>query len=388
MPILASYSPRLETWQQQKQENEQKLGKNLYDAFNSGSAIDNLRAVVMRGVSAMLNDTSDLPGNACGEEKFLDVWKRTSGPSANGLRELTDPRQRPLTATDCADLIRLIGVWLEKGGSTSIQNFNFAFRPGVSPSQVRPGFDNDAQSSVWRQPGKDKPDELAPRDRGTPADKKIESHLLPFTPYQPTGDKSVCGMTLKRARRNSTVLKIDRMFGLLPGADISGTTTDATLVIEAYGADTLFAAYYLLPLGAIVYNFHHTLIEVALSLSLNRCLEGDGYRIGFYTSLTPKGGRYPTELSTLPKILAEAENAGNNRHFLVWYEGSRPAGFVQFYKDDLAALRSSALSLGTAVLAESQSLSAYPTKSEVLGLFKRLAPELYGKVGDIKRVHI
>ncbi len=50
------------------------------------------------------------------------------------------------------------------------------------------------------------------------------------------------------------------------------------MALETWGHNNISEAYYLLPIGTIVHNNHHALIEVALALSINGVID---YRIGF-----------------------------------------------------------------------------------------------------------
>jgi hypothetical protein len=88
-------------------------------------------------------------------------------------------------------------------------------------------------------------------------------------------------------------------------------------------------------------------------------------------------------------MLTSAEASGDNRHFLLWYQGNQPAGFVQFLKEDVSLFRASGLSDGLRVLGCAQRLSPYPKKDEVFALIKELAPDIHGKLGkDTGRVRL
>jgi hypothetical protein len=115
-------------------------------------------------------------------------------------------------------------------------------------------------------------------------------------------------------RDMSTVNRIDRVFGLVPLADISGTTTDTVYFLERFAAPARDTVFYLLPLGTIVALGHHSLLEVALSLSINRIVD---YRIGFHTSLLPAGAVQAA--GRIRSALTAAETSPRNRHMLVYY---------------------------------------------------------------------
>jgi hypothetical protein len=133
----------------------------------------------------------------------------------------------------------------------------------------------------------------------------------------------------------STLNKIDRVYGLVQGADISGTTTDSIYFIRRFGGAALGPVYQLLPLATIVAGAHHSVLEVALSLSLNRIVD---YHIGFYTSLMPAGAG--AGAGEIRRALAAAESSPMNRHMLVYYHAAGlVAGCFLFDGQDLWGFR-------------------------------------------------
>lgn len=189
-----------------------------------------------------------------------------------------------------------------------------------------------AQKAVWKQ-------EPGGRYRGGWKD-GIEEHIKPLL-----GPASSPGMASKRSLDGSTVLKVDRLFGLLRGADISGSTSEAASILERWGADVLHCAYYLLPMATLVYNGHHTLLEVALTLSLNGICD---YRIGFYASLLPDDA--PAELEAIVAALNDAQ--AEAEHFVVYFENSQPAGCLLFDQGwEKSLLRTSSFGRATDMLA-------------------------------------
>lgn len=96
------------------------------------------------------------------------------------------------------------------------------------------------------------------------------------------------GITKSKLAEYDTVRKIDGMFALPEGASISGTTADS---IFCTGKDAtkkkLTGWLQLLPIATMVSQYHHTLLECALTLTLNKKVQ---YRIGFYRSLAPLEG--------------------------------------------------------------------------------------------------
>lgn len=71
--------------------------------------------------------------------------------------------------------------------------------------------------------------------------------------------------------------KMDRVFGLMKGATISGTTTDNIYFLNKFCKAVKDPILYLLPVGAIAGGGHHSLLEVALPLTMNGLID---YSIG------------------------------------------------------------------------------------------------------------
>lgn len=144
---------------------------------------------------------------------------------------------------------------------------------------------------------------------------------------------TVTGITRWKLKAGSTVGSMDQLFGLPKGADISGTTADATYALETlmniiYAKEInqalqtkkiwIEAPYImLLPLVSMVSQYHHTILECALTLTT---LDYIKYAIGFYTTLHPnmrevkKGG----VAKELYDILEKYEQDRRNLHMLVF----------------------------------------------------------------------
>lgn len=172
----------------------------------------------------------------------------------------------------------------------------------------------------------------------------------------------------KRATGDSNVLKLDRILGLITGADISGTTADTVFALETIGINYLTAAYYMLPLATIVHNNHHALIEVALALSMNGVLD---YHIGFYDTLLPKGtGVVPSELEGVEEILDDADRDYRNRYFVVYYDDrGNVAGCIVMSRSEAWDLRYKMCFQATRLLDKAPSLPLCPSRDTVLSLF-------------------
>jgi hypothetical protein len=241
-----------------------------------------------------------------------------------------------------------------------------AYRPGV---QTGAGNWKQEVENVWAD-NKGKFQGLpARRDRGP--GQTIESNILPYM-RDPKAFSGMGGIPAKpaigkRARGQSNILKLDRLFGLITGADISGTTTDTVFALEVWGSELLTAAYYMLPLATIVHNNHHSLIEVALAMTLDGTIN---YDVGFYTTLRPKGCTLPPELSKIGEILATAEVSSLNQHFLLYYENgaTQPSGCIRFTPDEVNWLKAFGFWRGRRLLRRAPSLPSFPTLETVRSL--------------------
>ena len=306
----------LDTMCRERQAAEQRLAKQLYKAFSEGVALKKIQEVGARVVNEMLEAQDSILGSVI--IKFggdLDIFNRFKT-----LQEVL-AGQANLTPGDIADIIFLCGEWVLAGGGTKnkwpAKEVQGAYKVGVTqtePKKGQPGwmaqYADDANKAVWKA-------EVGGRHRGDwtgGVEKHIQADL---------GPASKPGISIKRSLEGSTVLKVDRLFGLLRGADISGSASEGASILERWGSDLLHSAYYLLPLASLVYNGHHTILEVALTMSLNKIMD---YHIGFYSSLLPDNA--PPELDNIVAALQDAEDRAD--HFVVFFKDSQPAGCLLF----------------------------------------------------------
>jgi len=187
-------------YRQAKQTNEQELAERLYKTFNSGMALTKLRTVVGLALNEMVEGRYDPDPfvdrinrvKALSEENSLAVWTNHGNAGAGEFSlarinaEFNGPRKAAnYSASDCADLIRLIGCWVEKVGG-DLNAVKKAYRPGVLPFPAAHGGPAGwamlraevARRAVWRTQG-----EAAPRDRGRPG----AAFLTSKTTFVPLG---------------------------------------------------------------------------------------------------------------------------------------------------------------------------------------------------------
>jgi hypothetical protein len=123
----------------------------------------------------------------------------------------------------------------------------------------------------------------------------------------------------------STVGRMERMFGLLDlaekseGADISGTTADQVYFLKYFSRETnvpIDPILYLLPVATLVAPYHHSILEVALTLSFKGIID---YTAGLYDTLKPlEQTKY---MDLINDILRPMANDPRNSFMLVHYTG-------------------------------------------------------------------
>jgi len=391
MPRILS-AQEAKTYSIEKQVVEAELAKALYNAFNRGTPLFNLQRLARGCMKAMLDGELAPLYAACHIEDKLGVWKKIGYASPSSLRAFYDRGAAQsvgtFDASEVSDIIRLFGQWVEGntdpqkalvtdggvaragliGGKetdeweqelTPANAVKDAYRPGV---MVGAGSWKREVENVWGdQKGRFKGMEVARRDRGKGT--AVEPHI-----DLRENKKDFAGIQDKRAKGHSNVLKIDRMFGLLTGADISGTTADTVYALEMLGADYLSAAYYMLPLATIVHKLHHSLLEVALALTLNGVID---YDIGFYLSLMPDSvTTVPKELPGLTGILQQYQMDRRNRCFVVYFStppGRDPAGAYLFGDSEVGLVRD--LFNAKELLRKAPGLPDYPTPESLRRYF-------------------
>jgi hypothetical protein len=121
---------------------------------------------------------------------------------------------------------------------------------------------------------------------------------------------------------NDTTGKMAEVFGLMPGATISGTTTDNMYFISKFAFAVSDPALYLLPFGTIVSGGHHSLLEVALPLAINECID---YSVGCYSTLIPEITNTPAA-RIIRNFLQAYDNRLENRLILAYYQGANLDG--------------------------------------------------------------
>jgi len=414
------------TWIKEKQRNEQAMLYRLNNLFRGSIPRSKMRRVVLAAFEQMSREIANIytSGPAMGaatDEENLAVWSTLEQPTTipyfrivrmtNKL--INGDRAHPrLDCNDFSELIRVIGAWLEKGGGFGAPDINKAYRVGADKVN-RPEdtiykyllYLTDLKKKYgWQYPSRMSDAERTALDKlvtprgdyiarqGVRDDQNwskavrqredgnqhhsIEEHVADFW-VRPKFNKQ-SGMQIFRANRDDICKKIDLLFGFIIGATISGTTTDTAMVLEAFGSQLrppLHAGYYLFPVGTIAASLHHSLLEAGLALTVVEAI--DSYCAGFYTTLIPKGG-LPGELQDAEGILREAEEAKENRHLLIWYNGNEkvPAGCIRWNKPyELRDARK--LAEGKGLLTHIKNMPKVPDKMAILRFMKLMSPRLF-----------
>lgn len=332
---------------------EAQLAEGIYGVFNSGGALKKLQAVAKVILRKMMAGPPLAFRGAIAEEGNLRLWKKVPKNQVGFGMWQSPVLLSKLDASDCSDLIRLAGAWVEKGGLGDL-----------APASVKDAF-RAGGDQVW-----------GPTARVREAGWEIEPHIAPHMRDQNAGFTGMGGvgghhgkLASKRAAGTSSLLKLDRLFGLIVACDISGTTADTVFALEFFGSTVgLTPAYYMLPLGTIAHNMHHSVLEVALATSLNGDMD---YHIGFPHTLKPTScGAFPPELYGLQRVLDAAHHKMAGLHHLRYYEGSQPKGAFKFDRSlDVRQLSNSPLSNAKRML-EWASGGGYPSRDDVVRLLR------------------
>jgi hypothetical protein len=344
MPQTIEGSDRISQFMLEKQANEIELAWDLRDIFNNNESL----VGPLRQLASFALDELDAlrRASAEGQQVVTAAWQgEVKGPKNKALIKYQTLANiinnvPSLSAEECSDVIRLYGEVVEKGAKKygkPAQPQGFVPPP---PNPLKAYADLDGKKSSMRRGGDPVWKIGRQRDRTAPA---APAHLPPHVHEFISSLKG--GISVSTLKETSTVLKVNRVFGLMDAADISGTTTDSIFFIRRYAR--LFQQqfnqypglagalddpiYHLLALATLVAGGHHSLLESALSLSLNRHITGVVYKIGLYTSLLPSNSTHAARGVVFNKLRV-AENNIRNRLLLAYYDGPQPRGCYLYAK--------------------------------------------------------
>lgn len=312
----------------EKQAMEVGVSFDLLEVFDN-ELIQPVREMCKASI-VLVDDT--VGGSVKFRAAFMSKWRPTYAcfngyPWAGWTDEAVDAMLRLAdrwTASQCGDWIRVFGeIVEEKLFGKSEEKQRTSYQRGPSGSWKKPQTRNMSKGVYGRGMSVSQPDfqkanlrrrvefkALSNAQKGLYSSRLTPSHEL-MTSMAHAGAKKWAVMA------NDTTGKMDEVFGLMPGATISGTTTDNMYFIGKFAYAVSDPALYLLPFGTIVSGGHHSLIEVALPLSTNGCID---YSVGCYSTLIPEITNTPAA-KIIRKFLKLYDLRPENRLMLVYYNG-------------------------------------------------------------------
>ena len=420
----------IKEWVRKKQELEVQLAWELMEVFNDPEMglIQELRKMVKKSIVVM----DQISKGECAfvedrverkaalalaperRKKFHNLWRTNWSKfyfrfgsdkyetSRGTLRRETPPGIKPqwlresveegvdhFLAQHCADWIRVYGEVVEEvlGKGSVADNARLAFQKGGKFHWNKfKGYEDGAQENAGRRRVKvtdkfadqqivmpDYAEELAHKS----SEQMLDRHAHPDSLSTATvwGFQSsihnAAGLKKWRVMEKDTTGKMDQVFGLMPGATISGTTTDNVYFFKEFGGLGLNPIFYLLPTATIVGGGHHSLVEVGIPLMLN---DINNYKVGLYSTLfptqqIPKGA--PKGVEEIKIILREAEEHTNNHLMLIYYSGTNPVGCF-YYEIPHARHLWNKMITGIGFMNAFQKLPPWPKKEDIKELMHDL----------------
>lgn len=392
--------------------NEVMLARDLYEIFEKNQTLKEAIRKIGYVAVAYVHEISEYlknHENAAAKSALLKVLKKEKGLLLWGSPEPVDgkavrgkieglrKRWKGFTTNDCSEALRLFGGVVEvvnahlKGVTVSIKcDSQTTLKLGVEELEMlrgayRSGYGRSVQKELW-----DEAQKAATKEDGTnsapfrgdvrkrdfarmdkdghinfgsyremdegetyrPLSASQLSYVMGSTKKQ--SERDVRGMTLWKLKEGSTVWAIDRIFGLPPGADISGTTADLMWGLEiiaaalypqritktkgklwghnvkkpAPGPNTYKKEYdllYLLPIAAMVSHYHHTVLECALTQVFN---SETIYSIGFYSTLLSTSCADTPTAQKVREVLKKWEDNPTNFKMVIFDEDDGKWGAI------------------------------------------------------------
>lgn len=324
-----------EQFVREKQSVEVGLAFDLYEIFNK-EMLPNFRLMCQKSILKVDEQCGASPAF---KAAYQNDWRKYAcfhglpfwyADHVLGLAERW-------TASECGDWIRVYGEIVEKKTFFGVDEEKHRRDPqkGPSGSWDKTEFPIGVSKQKLSQPAY-QPSNLRRRielkalsdaQRGIYIDSSTPSReLMTSMPYS--------GIKKWAIMANDITGKMDRVFGLLRGATISGTTTDNIYFLRRYGQVVRDPVNFLLPVGTIVAGGHHSLIEVALPLTINGLVD---YRLGCYSTLFPDRaprGTNDEAANIIRRVLHAWENRSENRLMLVYYRGGSVDGCLVCERPD------------------------------------------------------
>lgn len=365
-----------------KEQNELEMAKALCTIFEGSPEIMGPIRLACKGALEQILELTTTLGDAipmlCANERFLKVWNRSDPAkvSMDALKSAADSyadvatiaaKVAPvkvklqeilkavatLSVSDCGDVVRLFGTLVEDlatlaAGKLTGTKLGQCDKTGLTPAKAAavkftklggmPLVEWESIRASYRTPWNGTPFDAEHRTRRKEVWRVDQAIINSLDPTIQNGVKQgLAGNTMHTLNQGSTVRAIDLLFGLPQGADISGTTADTVFALETLltlcAPNQRRMLCLLLPLVGMVPEYHHTTLEVALTLTMNDVVT---YAPGFYTTLYPnETARLGLKEATNPQVESErvrfdeakakikaaleaAEKNPRNRHMLVF----------------------------------------------------------------------
>ncbi len=344
-------STRVTQYQQEKALLETELGRRMFEIFNRPPVIGMLQDFVRPAIeqlAALATRTTDGATSkvtlgreiyemrtAIAGESNLAAWR---GRSANPENLVWLAGQsHTWTAYECSDLIRLYVTVTEhltqKAGTgryTFPQDPQGRRRPKAVPGSM-PGYQDIGGALKATRPDFHGDPHVWKEDRARKGMPGTGIHPQARDAVLSTARSTAPGPGIRRyiLEPRSTTRKIDLVFGLPPGADISGTTADSIFFMESVdsflrtvggpraAAHNLGPMLQLLAPATMVALGHHTVLESALTLTLNGIIN---YSIGYYSTMMPSDAPRNELWARLDSLFLWAENHPWNHRMLCFYD--------------------------------------------------------------------
>ncbi len=346
---------------------EQDLACELLDEFNNGDLLKTIRTVAYRALEAIMDAPEVLRSAAVRQEDKLTIWNR-------GPLDVICDEWESLSAEDCSDLIRLYGCLVEQvKDKVKDKEIITSLRPGTEAWSKAEALEAEDKQKDLSRPG---------RDRYPIGKKNVHTSVFDKTKFRLRDNKglpppkwleSLIGAAAFRGIEGNVALdegvlgKIENTFGLWKGADISGTTADTIYALRRFGRAALDPVFFLLPVATIVWNYHHSLLEVAMVLTMNRIMN---YSIGLYSTLMPHNSVHPAK-DSISSIFQRFEHRKDNKLILIYHDrnGNR-LGCFEFGPEEREGFKRLAMA-DISLWQQFTAVDKYTSEADVLKMIRR-----------------
>ena len=442
---------------------EKEMSENILNAIDNSTSQEirgNLRALVLNSIEDIENIEA-VKGGAAFEKAYKNDAKNYGFVAKNDLHNASKFREHIVDQSNIekmdtealGSLIRFYGEFIEAGvgqrnvrEDEAIAKIYSQLKPAYRESspddlnKLRSDYQksDDPNKPEWKKSGglvkpvakgpavlrnrlKRSKEPLKEMDRATGLErvetdeefKRRQAAIAIYDSKRSGVEKQLAqasgGMGIWAQEDEDLLARMNKVFGLIHGATISGTTTDALFFINRMSLvdlwtraqeprnETLLKAvqtyyggnyqdsrkkgfgqpscwgldplYYMIPVASIAGKGHHTILEVAIPLVLNGKMK---YTINRYTTLLSEVRDQRGEDSTkIRDVLKRFENDDRNKCILVYYAPSKEIeGYVLFDKQDAAW--DAVAKADQELMNKFKAFNPYPTRAQVATLHPQL----------------